>query len=362
MIRPFGRAHPTTARHRKPRGAGRGADRLYRRGHPRQPRHAPSVRWSKPPLADRLWFGSRDGRVAGPYEGDLDSYRALLLKGEEKPVQNPRKEEKKRRVYTHDEIKELRAELRRCEARVAKIEEMRGKLATRLADPALYGDGRGGELATWQAKYGRGDGRPRPRRGALGRRRREAGTRRGGLTPPLSPGQCDGHGPPVRTRRRCRAASTGTTASRPSTNTPRTASAGLGHDLHRAARDVGGRRHHAVAREPPTLIVDVERDDHLPLRGQVLQHDLDAARPVRQPAGPPQALSRPARGAGSRVPAPPYSVSMTTDPAEGPKSIRSRPLSGGAGAAMAHRDPILRVLVEDHDAQRHRLGPRRRLG
>jgi len=101
-------------------------------------------------VADRLWL-VKDGRVA-PYEGDLDSYRALLLKREEKPAK-PRKEEKKRRVYTHDEIKELRAELRRCEARVAKIEEMRGKLATRLADPALYEDGRGGELATWQAKY-----------------------------------------------------------------------------------------------------------------------------------------------------------------------------------------------------------------
>jgi ATP-binding cassette subfamily F protein 3 len=101
-------------------------------------------------VADRLWL-VKDGRVA-PYEGDLDSYRALLLKGEEKPAK-PRKEEKKQKVYTHDEVKELRAELRRCEARVAKIEEMRGKLATKLADPALYEDGRAGELATWQAKY-----------------------------------------------------------------------------------------------------------------------------------------------------------------------------------------------------------------
>ncbi len=101
-------------------------------------------------VADRLWL-VKDGRVA-PYEGDLDSYRALLLKGEEKPAK-PRKEEKKRKTYTHDEVKELRAELRRCEARVAKIEEMRGKLATKLADPELYEDGRAGELATWQKKY-----------------------------------------------------------------------------------------------------------------------------------------------------------------------------------------------------------------
>jgi ATP-binding cassette, subfamily F, member 3 len=43
--------------------------------------------------------------------------------------------------------------VRRCEARIEKIEEMRGKLATKLADPALYEDGRAGELATWQKKY-----------------------------------------------------------------------------------------------------------------------------------------------------------------------------------------------------------------
>jgi ATP-binding cassette subfamily F protein 3 len=101
-------------------------------------------------VADRLWL-VKDGRVA-PYEGDLDSYRTLLLKGEEKPTK-PRKEEKKAKTYTHDEVKELRAEVRKCEARVAKIEEMRGKLATKLADPELYEDGRAGELATWQKKY-----------------------------------------------------------------------------------------------------------------------------------------------------------------------------------------------------------------
>jgi ATP-binding cassette, subfamily F, member 3 len=30
---------------------------------------------------------------------------------------------------------------------------MRGKLATKLADPELYDDRRVGELATWQKKY-----------------------------------------------------------------------------------------------------------------------------------------------------------------------------------------------------------------
>jgi ATP-binding cassette subfamily F protein 3 len=99
-------------------------------------------------VADRLWL-VKDGRVS-PYEGDLESYRALLLKGEEKP---PKPEKPRKKPLTHDQIKELRSEVKKCEARVAKIEEMRDKLATKLADPALYEDGRAGELDTWQKKY-----------------------------------------------------------------------------------------------------------------------------------------------------------------------------------------------------------------
>jgi ATP-binding cassette subfamily F protein 3 len=99
-------------------------------------------------VADRLWL-VKDGRVA-PYDGDLDSYRQLLLKGEDKPAK-PEKPRKK--PVSQDRIRDLRSEVRRCEARVAKIEEMREKLATKLADPALYEDGRSGELETWQKKY-----------------------------------------------------------------------------------------------------------------------------------------------------------------------------------------------------------------
>ena len=102
-------------------------------------------------VADRLWL-VKDGAVQ-PYDGDLETYRNLLLKGEDRPAKAQKKEEKKKPVLTQDQIRELRAEVRRCEARIEKIEEMRGKLATKLADPALYEDGRAGELATWQKKY-----------------------------------------------------------------------------------------------------------------------------------------------------------------------------------------------------------------
>jgi ATP-binding cassette subfamily F protein 3 len=36
---------------------------------------------------------------------------------------------------------------------LAKLNDMRDKLAKKLADPALYEDARKGELATWNAKY-----------------------------------------------------------------------------------------------------------------------------------------------------------------------------------------------------------------
>jgi len=104
-------------------------------------------------VADRLWL-VKDGRVA-PYDGDLESYRQLLLRGDKPEAAakaKPTSEPKPKRA-THDELKELRSEVRKAEARVEKIEEMRDKLATKLADPALYEDDRKGELDTWQKKY-----------------------------------------------------------------------------------------------------------------------------------------------------------------------------------------------------------------
>jgi ATP-binding cassette subfamily F protein 3 len=60
-------------------------------------------------VADRLWL-VKDGRVS-PYEGDLESYRALLLKGEEKPP----KPEKPRKKPQHPNSPTTRS--RSCAAR-----------------------------------------------------------------------------------------------------------------------------------------------------------------------------------------------------------------------------------------------------
>ncbi|MCA1284757.1 ABC-F family ATP-binding cassette domain-containing protein [Salipiger bermudensis] len=103
-------------------------------------------------VADRLWL-VKDGTVK-PYEDDLDAYRALLLTQDK-----PAKPEKAKAAApkapkpSREQILALRSEVRKCEARVEKIEEMREKLAKKLADPALYEAARAGELDTWNKKY-----------------------------------------------------------------------------------------------------------------------------------------------------------------------------------------------------------------
>ncbi len=101
-------------------------------------------------VADRLWL-VKGGAVA-PYEYDLEAYRKQLLAGDE--VEKPVKVVEKPKRASQDEVKALRAEVRKSEERLAKINDMRDKLAKKLADPALYEDSRRGELETWNKKYG----------------------------------------------------------------------------------------------------------------------------------------------------------------------------------------------------------------
>jgi ATP-binding cassette subfamily F protein 3 len=101
-------------------------------------------------VADRLWLVQ--GGTVRPYEDDLDAYRKLLLTNPDTPGQKSAPPPEKKRA-SRDEIAALKAELRKCEDRVAKLEEMRDKLAKKLADPDLYDDKRRGELDTWNRKY-----------------------------------------------------------------------------------------------------------------------------------------------------------------------------------------------------------------
>jgi ATP-binding cassette subfamily F protein 3 len=101
-------------------------------------------------VADRLWLVK--GGAVTPYTEDLEAYRRQLLAGDEDVKSADKPVEKKPRA-TRDEILALKAEVRKCEERLAKLNDMRGKLATKLADPSLYEDSRKGELQTWNGKY-----------------------------------------------------------------------------------------------------------------------------------------------------------------------------------------------------------------
>jgi ATP-binding cassette, subfamily F, member 3 len=100
-------------------------------------------------VADRLWL-VKDGRVK-PYDDDIEAYRRMLL-GTDKPPEKQAAKPKPVKL-TREELMALRSEVRKCEDRVEKINDMRDKLATKLADQALYDPKRAGELETWNKKY-----------------------------------------------------------------------------------------------------------------------------------------------------------------------------------------------------------------
>ncbi|SDK36977.1 ABC-F family ATP-binding cassette domain-containing protein [Aliiruegeria lutimaris] len=99
-------------------------------------------------VADRLWLVS-EGRVL-PYDEDLDAYRKMLLE-KDKPERSktPAKPER----VSQSVIQELRSDVRKCEQRMEKLEEMRSTLSERLADPAVYEAANKDKLDLWQAKF-----------------------------------------------------------------------------------------------------------------------------------------------------------------------------------------------------------------
>lgn len=107
-------------------------------------------------VADRLWL-VRDGAVR-PFEDDMEAYRRLLLserggggalaRAERAPAEKPAAP----RRAPRSEIAPLQAEATRCEARVAKLEEMRTTIDERLANPLLYSRGDTETIETLQRK------------------------------------------------------------------------------------------------------------------------------------------------------------------------------------------------------------------
>ncbi|MCB2093672.1 MAG: ABC-F family ATP-binding cassette domain-containing protein [Rhodobacteraceae bacterium] len=103
-------------------------------------------------VADRLWL-VRNGSVT-PYQDDLETYRGQLLAGDdtEKPAERTaEKPGPKSAQPSREVLQALKADVRKCEERVSKLNDMRDKLAGKLANPELYE--RPAEAVVWQKKY-----------------------------------------------------------------------------------------------------------------------------------------------------------------------------------------------------------------
>jgi ATP-binding cassette subfamily F protein 3 len=105
-------------------------------------------------VADRLWL-VKDGRVAS-FDDDMDGYRRLLLAergGTPSRRDDRARDDKPRpRPAPRGEVAPLRADVARCEARVARLEEMRDEIDGRLANPLLYSRGDTEALTKLQKK------------------------------------------------------------------------------------------------------------------------------------------------------------------------------------------------------------------
>lgn len=99
-------------------------------------------------VADRLWL-VKGGRVEA-FEEDLEAYRKLLLSSDA-PAKAVRPKPEVKRT-DRDARLALRTEVRKCEARIEKLEEIRTRVEEKLAEPGLYEGGRADEITKWQLK------------------------------------------------------------------------------------------------------------------------------------------------------------------------------------------------------------------
>ena len=77
-------------------------------------------------VADRLWLVK--GGAVTPYTDDLEAYRRQLLAGDDDAKPAPKAVEKIKRL-SQDDVKTLRAEVKKSEQILAKLNEMRDRLA-----------------------------------------------------------------------------------------------------------------------------------------------------------------------------------------------------------------------------------------
>jgi ATP-binding cassette, subfamily F, member 3 len=94
--------------------------------------------------ADRLWLVA--GGSVAPFDGDLDDYRQLVLRGPEDEAGSKTgsarggsaKQQRRAAAERREALAPLRREIGRCEAEIDRLGKEIAALDARLADPALY--------------------------------------------------------------------------------------------------------------------------------------------------------------------------------------------------------------------------------
>ncbi|MGE3743381.1 MAG: ABC-F family ATP-binding cassette domain-containing protein, partial [Geminicoccaceae bacterium] len=91
-------------------------------------------------VADSLWLV--DGGRVRPYDGDMEDYRRLLLETSAEPsAPEPAKPERRPAGERRAALAPLRQRAKEAERLIANLDQERGKLEARLADPVSYADG-----------------------------------------------------------------------------------------------------------------------------------------------------------------------------------------------------------------------------
>ena len=104
-------------------------------------------------VADRLWLVA-DGTVR-PFDGDLDEYRVLLAeraRPEPKAGAGGRKDDRRERAATRAALAPLRKQAKDAEAVLSKLAAERAVLEAKLADPAMYEQGRANDIVAVNAR------------------------------------------------------------------------------------------------------------------------------------------------------------------------------------------------------------------
>jgi ATP-binding cassette, subfamily F, member 3 len=90
-----------------------------------------------------------DGGHAEPFDGDLEDYARWFLTSSApaqeadvaaKPGAEDKKQRKREEAERRNRLSPLRAEVARCETRIAELERQRQDIETQLATPDIYGE------------------------------------------------------------------------------------------------------------------------------------------------------------------------------------------------------------------------------